>query len=214
MTTATGDDRRRQIVEGAFAALQARGLPHLSYDAIAEQAGLTRQLVRYHYPDPDSLMLELCDMMAAIYRDVLISTAGSLSGPARVDAFLDFYFDMLDGTVKPRDDKVYDALVSLSAGSEAVRIKLGDQYRLIGQVLSHEFSVQFPDLDHQAAEELSWLFVCLMYGHWKMVASLGFDDAHRTISRQAMDRLIRSYCDHRSDPAAQTEVWRRRASES
>lgn len=209
MAQPSGTDRRQQIVKGAFDALQARGLPHLSYDVIAEHAGLTRQLIRYHYPEPDALMLDLCDMMAAVYRDVLIETAGSLQGPARVDAFLDFYFDLLDGTLKPRDDKVYDAMLSLSAGSPAVRARLSEQYRMIGQVLAHEFAVQFPELDHQGAEELSWLFVCLMYGHWKMVASLGYDESHRVVSRRAMDRLIRNYCQDGSDGAARIAVWSR-----
>lgn len=209
MASSSGTDRRQQIIRGAFDALQQNGLPHLSYDAIAESAGLTRQLVRYHYPNPENLMLDVCDMLAALYREALITTAGQLEGPARVDAFLDFYFDMLDGKSKPRDDKVYDAMLSLAAGSAAVQVKLADQYRLIGQVLSHEFAVQYPDLDHQAAEELSWLFVCLMYGHWKMVASLGYDESHRVVSRGAMDRLIRSYCGEGAVADARIGVWRR-----
>jgi len=202
-----GPDRRQQILQGAFDALQARGLPHLSYDAIAEAAGVSRQLVRYHYPDHEALMLDICDMMAEIYRDALISTAGQLDGPARVDAFLDFYFDLLDGRQKPRDDRVYDAMFSLSAGSPAIRARLSDQYRLIGQVLGHEFSVQYPALDKQAADELSWLFVCLMYGHWKMVSAVGFDPEHRRVSRAAMDRLIRSYCNEGESAAKGLRVW-------
>lgn len=209
MAPASGQDRRQQIVRGAFEALQERGLPHMSYDVIAEHAGLTRQLIRYHYPEPDDLMLDLCDMIAAIYRDVLISTAGSLQGAARVDAFLDFYFDLLDGTPKPRDDKVYDAMLSLTASSPELKLRLGEQYRMIGQVLAHEFAVQYPDLDQQGAEELSWLFVCLMYGHWKMVAALGYDESHRVISRRAMDRLIRSYCAEGSDSGARVAVFGR-----
>lgn len=209
MPVSPGNERREQIVQGAFDALQTHGLPHLSYDVIADHAGLTRQLIRYHYPEPEALMVDLCDMIAAIYRDVLIETAGSLQGPARVDAFLDFYFDLLDGTIKPRDDKVYDALMSLSAGSRAVRHKLSDQYRLIGQVLAHEFAVQYRELDQRGSEELSWLFVCLMYGHWKMVASLGYDGAHRAISRRAMDRLIRSYCAEGAGRTGDFDVWAR-----
>jgi len=205
----SGNDRRQQIIQGAFAALQSNGLPHMSYDVIAEHAGLTRQLVRYHYPEPDDLMLDLCDMMAEIYRNVLISTAGSQQGPARVDAFLDFYFDLLDGTAKPRDDRVYDAMMSLAAGSPAIRTRMAEQYRLIGQVLAHEFAVQFPQLDRQGADELAWLFVCLMYGHWKMVAALGYDERHRVVSRRAMDRLIRSYCDTGSTSGGKVDVWSR-----
>lgn len=203
--------RRRQIVEGAFAALQAHGLPHISYDRIAEFAGVTRQLMRYHYPDPDLLMKDVCDLLAARYREALVSTAGKLDGPARLNAFLDYFFDLLDGTPKPRDDRAYDALMSLSASSATVRGELAGQYRLLGEVLTHEFSLQFPDLTASAAEELSWLFVCLMYGHWKMVASLGYDESHKHVTRAAMDRLIQSYRQQPDTPGRTTGIWLRGA---
>lgn len=203
--------RRKQIVRGAFEALRKHGLPHLSYDIIAQEAGATRQLVRYHYPDPEALMQDICNMMAEVYREALISTAGQLSGPARVDAFLDFYFDLLDGKAKPRDDQVYDAMFSLATGSPALRETLSGQYALVGQVLSHEFAVQYPDLDQQSAEELSYLFVALMYGHWKLVASLGYAESHNRITRSAMDRLIRSYCEKNSAWAENRRVWQRRS---
>ncbi|MGR3320661.1 MAG: TetR/AcrR family transcriptional regulator [Pseudooceanicola sp.] len=208
MSETSTAERRKQIVQGAFDALMAQGLPHLSYDVIAESAGLTRQLVRYHYPDPDQLMKDVCDLMAGVYREALVTTAGQQQGPARVDSFLDFYFDMLDGKAKPRDDQVYDAMFSLAARSEVVRGTLADQYKLVGQVLSHEFSVQFPDLDHQGAQELSWLFVCLMYGHWKMVSSLGYAESHRDVTRRAMDRLIRSYC---AEGSGDAPIWAKEA---
>ena len=209
----TGEDgetpRKELILQGAFAALRDRGLPDISYDLIAEKAGVSRQLVRYHYPDSEALMLEVCDLLAQSYRDCLITTAGSLDGPARIDAFLDFYFDLLDGTPKPRDDRIYDAMFALSGRSEAIRGALAGQYRLLGQVLGHEFEVQNPGLDRQAAEELSYLFVCLMYGHWKMVASLGFSEDHREISRRAMNRLILSYAQNAGETEQTVAVWAR-----
>ena len=207
MTTSDARERRTQIVTGAFDALRKNGLPHLSYDLIAECAGVTRQLVRYHYPDAEALMKDVCDYLAGLYREALITTAGRLEGPARVDAFLDFYFDMLDGTVKPKDDQVYDAMLSLATASDRIRATLADQYRLIGQVLSHEFSVQYKEIEKQSAEELSWLFVCLMYGHWKMVASLGHNPSHNAVTREAMDRLILSYRVKGSDRAGKVAVW-------
>lgn len=203
------DLRREQIVKGAFNALRKHGLPDLSNDMVAAEAGVSRQLVRYHFPSHEGLMLEVCDYLAQLYRDALVSTAGTLDGPARVDMFLDFYFDLLDGTPKPRDDQAYDAMMALASRSEPVRETLAGQYRLVGQVLSHEFEVQYPELDRQSAEELSYLFVCLMYGHWKMVASLGFAEEHRTVSRQAMERLIRSYRKNDVQLGKKAPVWKK-----
>lgn len=92
-------DTKALIVDAAISALERRGLPLLSYDAIAEEAELTRQAVRYHFPDPQSLMLAVCDRLADAYRNALIANAARLQGPNRLDVFLDFYFNLLDGSV-------------------------------------------------------------------------------------------------------------------
>ena len=57
-----------------------------------------------------------CDRLADAYRAALIDNAAPLDGPHRLDTFLDFYFNLLDGTRKPRDDVAYDAMMSLATG--------------------------------------------------------------------------------------------------
>lgn len=200
-------DRKSQIIAGAFQALKKHGLPDLSYDLIAQEAGLSRQLIRYHFPDSEALMLAVCDHLAGLYRDALIATVGENRGAGRIDLFLDFYFDLLDATPKPRDDQVYDALMSLATASAPIRDTLRAQYVLLGQVLSHEFSVEYPELQGAPAEELSYLFVCLIYGHWKMVASLGLSEHHRQVTRSAMSRLIRSFRETGASPQSEPKIW-------
>ena len=178
MSARNGDtgNRKDQAIRGAFEALKEYGLGKLSFEHVAEKSGMSRQLVRHHFPDQDSLMLAVCDYLAQLYREPLIATASALDGSRRITAFLDFYFDLLADTPKPRDDQVYDAMMAAAAQSEPIKAALANQYGLLGQVLSHEFIVQHPQLGQQSANELSFLFVSLMYGHWKMVASLGFSE--------------------------------------
>jgi AcrR family transcriptional regulator len=200
-------DNRARIVDAAFAALMKSGLPPLSFDAIAAEAGTSRQLVRYYFATAEDLMLELCDLLADGYRQALVDNATRLEGPDRLSMFLDFYFDLLDGTAKPKDDQVYDAMMSLATGSTRIRENLRGQYTLLGQVLAHEFRVAHPALSLRACEELSYLFVCLMYGHWKMVATLGVSSEHNRITRTAMDRLIREYRVNGAQVGGSTKVW-------
>lgn len=193
----TCDDRASAIIDGAFKVLMAEGLPHLSYKHIAEASGLTRQLVRYYFPDPDDLMLALCDRIAGVYRETLIQGMVGREGKDRIDLFLDFYFDLLEAPRKPRDDQVYDALMSLAARSDRVKSNLRQQYTLLGHVVSHELRQAFPEIPLPVCEQISFVFVSLMYGHWKMVASLGLSEDHKHITRQSLDRLLESY---RLDP--------------
>ena len=200
-----GVGRKEAIVDAAFAALMADGLPHLSYDRIAREAGVTRQLVRYHFPDPETLMLTLCDHLAAVYRETLIGEIAGCAAEARLDAFLDFYFDLIAGTPKPRDDRAYDALMSLSAGSDRIRRALRGQYTLLGQVVAHEVKQKHPSIPLPACEEIAYQFVIVMYGHWKMVATLGLHPSHNRVARDALRRIIAS---HVEDPSVQADVAR------
>lgn len=142
-------------------------------------------------------MLEVCDALAAVYREHLIAETSDKVGPDRINTFFDFYFDLIDGTAKPRDDQVYDALFSLAAGSPAIRASLRQQYQLLGQVLSHEIKQVHQSIPLESCEEIAYLMISIMYGHWKMVATLGMNPANKRIARRAIDRLIDTYI---SDP--------------
>lgn len=207
MTGQENNTTNNRILDGTLIALQKHGLPPISYDLIAAETGLSRQLVRYHFPEADDLMVAVCDRLAAVYRQLLVTHASRLERPVRLDMFLDFYFDLLDGAAKPRDDRAYDAMMSLSASSRGVRENLRGQYTLLGQVIAHEINTAHPTMPARATQELAYIFVCLMYGHWKMVASLGLSEAHNKVSRAAMDRLIRSYVDA-GDPLQDVgQIW-------
>lgn len=199
--------KKEQVVRGAFNALMTHGLGNLSYNHVAHESGISRQLIRHYFPDQDSLMLAVCDHLAGLYQQPLIATASALEGPQRLSVFLDFYFDLLSDTPKPRDDQVYDAMMAMAAKSDVIKSALANQYGLLGQVLSHEFVVQYPELNLQSAQELSFLFVSLMYGHWKMVASLGFSEDHNLVTRQAMDRLIASYVESPAELTEAAKIW-------
>lgn len=203
----TDQRRKQQIVRAAFEALKTHGLPSISYDLIAKHGSISRQLVRYHYGNPEDLMVDVLDLMAATYRETMIMGVMQKQGQARVKLFLDFFFDMLDDTPKPADDTVFDAMMSLSVSTPRVKRALRQHYSVLGELLAREFETQYPDLTPQAAKELSFLFTSLMYGHWKMVSSLGFSREHKHITRAAMDRLIESYTKTRPETVQTVPVW-------
>ncbi|MEM8577421.1 MAG: TetR/AcrR family transcriptional regulator, partial [Pseudomonadota bacterium] len=182
-------DTRADIRAAALRVLLAEGLPYLSNDRVAQEAGVTRQLVRYHFPEAEALMLAVAEDLAALYREALTTGMAGRAGPDR----LSFFFDVSDGAAKPADDQAYDALLSLAARSPAIRDNLRGGYQLLGQVISHEVRQAYPALPMASCEELAYLLVALMYGHWKMVASLGFVPENTRIARAAMDRLLASY---------------------
>lgn len=194
--------RKPEILRAAFRAIIENGLAAPSYDAIAQAGGISRQLIRHYFPDPEELVLGLCDMLAAAYRDRMMQGIIAAESTERLPLFLDFYFGLLEGQglEKPADDQVYDAVLAMAAGSGRIRRNLHEQYALLRHTIAHEVQISHPSLPQPACREIAYLFVSMMYGHWKMVASLGFSADHSRVARAAMDRIIASYLESYDDP--------------
>jgi len=186
-------DKKAQILNAAAAVLSKSGVQRLSFDNIAYEAGLSRQLVRYYYSDLDALMIELCDYLAGIYYKLLVGGILEVKKVERLDFFLDFFFDLADGHPMPINLETYDALVAYSVGAPHLKDRMCDQYLTLGQAVVHELAIAHPELDKAACEELSFMFVSMMHAHWSFVASLGYSRDHSRLARKAIDRLIKSY---------------------
>ena len=193
----THDDQARgkktEILSAAANLLSQRGIQGFSFENVADEAGLSRQLVRYYYPDLETLIVELCDHLAGTYRDILVTGIVEIGEVERLKFFLDFFFDLADGHPMPVNLEAYDGMVAYAVGSDALKDRMCGQYRLLGQVMVHELAIAHPELTSSACEELSFMFVSMMHAHWSFVASLGYSREHSVLARQAMDRLIESY---------------------
>ena len=186
-------DKKTQIMLAAATLLTQKGLQTLSFEAVAAEAGLSRQLVRYYYSDLDTLMVDLCDHLGNAYREILVAGVVNVGQVERLNFFLDFFFDLADGHPMPDNLEAYDALVAYAVTSARFRERLCGQYKTLGQVVAHELAIAYPELSGSACEELSFLFVSMMHSHWSFVASLGHSREHSRLTRNAIDRLIRSY---------------------
>ena len=199
--------KHEKIIIAAFEELNANGLPALSYDSVAERSGLSRQLIRYYFPNKDDLMSALCNLTGVAYREALVELASNPDHPDRLKMIFDYSFDLIDEKRKPRDDQVYDAMFSLATKSDFIRESLRSQYNLLGNVVAHEIKIKYPQMSITDADQISFLFVCLLYGHWKMVASLGLSEDHKYVTRLAMDRIVISYLSQPETDSEPLAIW-------
>jgi AcrR family transcriptional regulator len=186
-------DKRAQILIAAADLIRDHGIQAVSFERIAKQAGLSRQLLRYYFSDQDEIIVELCDFLASRYRELLVSGIVKIGQVQRLKFFLDFFFDLAEGHPMPDDLEVYDSLVAYAVGSDRMKERLCGQYLTLGQVVVHELAIAHPTLSGKQCEELSFLFVSMMHAHWSFVATLGYSRDHSQLTRRAIDRLIESY---------------------
>ena len=189
--------------------LSKKGVQSFSFENVAYEAGLSRQLVRYYYSDLDTLIADLCDHLAKQYQDILVSGILDLGEVERLKFFLDFFFGRAEGYPMPDTLSAYDAMVACSVGSPRLRERMCENYKTLGQVIIHELAIAHPELTSAACEELSFMFVSMMHAHWSFVASLGYSREHNQLARKAIDRLIISYLNDPSDAPAMDRPWSR-----
>ncbi|MEM6608474.1 MAG: TetR/AcrR family transcriptional regulator [Pseudomonadota bacterium] len=186
-------DKKTKILEAATGLLAERGVQALTFENVASQAGMSRQLIRYYFSDIEALIVDLCDHLGTRYREILVAGILDVGEVGRLKFFLDFFFDLSADHPMPINLEAYDAMVAYSVGSTELRDRMCDQYKTLGQVIIHELAIAHPELDSSACEELSFLFVSMMHAHWSFVASLGYSRQHSQLARRAIDRLIASY---------------------
>lgn len=210
MDSSEGDlthGKKAQILNAATRVLRVQGLQALSFEAVANEAGLSRQLVRYYYSDLNVLMVDLCDHLQKVYQDFLVAGIVDVAEVERLGFFFDFLFGVDKGHPMPDNLETYDALFAYAVGSEPLKERLREKYRTLGQVIVHELAVVHPTLDHTACQELSFLIVSMMHAHWSYVATLGFSPHHNRIARNAIDRLIASYIDNPPAVSSRQKPW-------
>jgi AcrR family transcriptional regulator len=202
-------DKRTHILLAAADLIRDHGIQAISFERIAKQAGLSRQLLRYYFTETDQIIVALCDFLASRYRELLVAGIIEVGQVKRLDFFLDFFFDLAEGHPMPDDLEVYDSLVAYAVGSDQMKERLCGQYLTLGQVVVHELAITYPELDGRLCEELSFLFVSMMHAHWSFVATLGYSRDHSRLTRRAIDRLIQSYIRDPSPVPLLAEPWAR-----
>jgi AcrR family transcriptional regulator len=201
--------KKKQILAAAATLLSRLGIQALSFENIASEAGLSRQLVRYYYADIEGLLVDLCDHLGNGYRETLVGGVLQLGRIERLKFFLDFFFDQAEGYPMPANLEAYDAMFAYAVGSTAVRNRMCGQYRMLGHVISHELAIAHPELGEAACEELSFMFVSMMHAHWSFVGSLRHAREHGRLARRAIDRLIQSYIADSTDTPVIAKPWTR-----
>ena len=200
-------DRKTHILKATTKILNEKGLQGLSFESVANEAGLSRQLIRYYFSDLDMLVSELCDYLGNVYREMIVAGIVEVGQVERLRFFLDFLFDLAEGHRMPANLETYDAMVAYAVGSTQVNERLCAQYMTLGQVISQELAIAHEELDSPSCEELSFLFVSMMHAHWSFVASLGFSREHSRVTRNAIDRLIQSYINESAAEPRLKSVW-------
>lgn len=202
-------DKKDLILQATTRLLCEQGVQAVSFENIANEAGLSRQLVRYYFSDLDEVFVELCDYFGGIYQEALIKGIVQVGHVERLGFFLDYFFGVSEVHELPPNLQAYDAMFAYSVGCKPLKQGLRKNYQTLGLVMAHELAIAHPELDSGACDELSFLFVSAMHAHWSFVATLGYRREHCRLARQAFERLIASYVKEQRFEPSMKKPWSR-----
>lgn len=140
---ASGPSRRRaELVDAAVAAIRDEG-PHLSMEAMAARAGITKPILYRHFGDRAGLCAAIVERFAGeIERDLVAAFESTDSDEERLRLGVDAYLRFIE-----RDPQVYRFLTQ-RAGPEvaAAQRAIDDFVRRVGDLVAHVIRARLEEL--------------------------------------------------------------------
>lgn len=88
------DSKRTDILEAAARVVQRGGITDVTFDSVAEEAGLTKGGIMYHFRTRDSLLAGIHDHLAAMWEADMVAVAGNECAELTPDERLVAYIDI------------------------------------------------------------------------------------------------------------------------
>ncbi|MFD0887451.1 TetR/AcrR family transcriptional regulator [Streptosporangium algeriense] len=92
------ETRRRQIVDGAITTIAGAGLAQASLARIADEVGISKSVISYHFDGRDELIEEIVtSLLAESNRFIRSRVERETGGPARLRAYIEASFAFMAG---------------------------------------------------------------------------------------------------------------------
>lgn len=124
------DSARDSILDAAQAVVLERGAGHVTLEAVAERAGLSKGGVLYHFQNKDAMLSALVDRMVRMFQSVVAEKRKALGDdPERtLEAHVEAVFSMGDQTMNDAACAMLPALATNPVLLEPLRSFYRDHY--------------------------------------------------------------------------------------
>lgn len=179
------DVRRPQILEAYARCLVSYGWEGSTLDRIAEEAGVTRALVRHYLGNRDEVDRALVEHLRARYVDWFQGLGRGVPPSRRLSAIVDALL-----TTDPEEPtQVVDALFAASKDRPELQDALRSMYRELEQLVETELAAAHPGADPGRRRTVAYGLVCLVGMH-RSLDAIGFPSERAIQAKACADRLV------------------------
>jgi AcrR family transcriptional regulator len=179
------DTRRPQLLEAYARSLLRHGSEGATLDRIAEEAGVTRGLVRHYLGNRVEVDRALLEHIRERYVNGLRALGDGLPPRVRLTVILGAVFG---GTPADPTARLVDTLLGASADDPTLRDGLREMYLELEDLLDAELAAAYPRSDPVRRRRAAYGIVCLA-GMNESLTDLGFP-ADRSSAAEACAELL------------------------
>lgn len=98
---------RSKILDAALRVVEREGVAAVTYDAVAQESGLTRGGMIYHFPSREALLLAIHQHLASEWEAMMVEHAGKLASKATPKERLVAYLKSCNQSASKADLQLY-----------------------------------------------------------------------------------------------------------
>jgi AcrR family transcriptional regulator len=133
------EDTRARILDAAENVVLRDGVAHLTLDATAAEAGLSKGGVLYHFPSRDALVAGMVTRLIDGFNDDLAARQADDRGPgAFTRAYVEASFAPLPGGSDAREIRLGAALIAAAAAEPALLQPLQDDFARMQELVEDD----------------------------------------------------------------------------
>lgn len=183
------DERYEQVMQALLSCVARLGIEGATLAAIAQEAGLSRPLIRHHLGNRDEILHALQNYVLAGFRDQTEALAAALPDKAPATAAIDILFSDA-GTSEPELVLAFAALTARSAGDPELRVECQASISQFEDVFAGAIKVENADLDHSVAEQTAQGIVALYFNKVSL-SPLSMSEAWRANAKKNALMLLK-----------------------
>lgn len=180
------DERYEQVMQALLRCVARLGIEGATLAAIAQEAGLSRPLIRHHLGNRDEILHALQNYVLTGFNGQTEALAAALPDLAPATAAIDILFSDA-GASDPELVLAFAALTARSAGEPELRAACHASISQFEAVIAAAIKVENADQDHAVAEQTAQ-GIAALYFNAVSLSPLGMS---KTWLRNAKDNAIK-----------------------
>jgi AcrR family transcriptional regulator len=182
------ETRRPELLEAYGRSLLKHGSEGATLDRIAEEAGVTRGLVRHYLGNRVDVDRALLDHIRERYVNGLQALGAGRSPVERLPAIIE---GMFEGSSDDPTARLVDTLLGASADDPLLRERLREMYLELERLLASELAEAYPRSRPAARRRVAYGIVCLA-GMNESLIELGMPADRAGAARACAEQLVAS----------------------